>query len=117
MREKEHDIIVCGDLDALRKTDVILDWRAETEISVRTAHGDTTSALLYNPRTGVKISRSRIRRPRGGSVTHGNAYFCSDTNKSEIRGHFSTDKSVAIEKLSKTDQNRDWSDRAGKRKP
>jgi hypothetical protein len=49
-----------------QSTDEILGWRAETEISVRLAHGDTTSALSYNPRTGVKISRSRMRRPRGG---------------------------------------------------
>jgi hypothetical protein len=55
-------------------------------------------------------------RPEG-SVIHGNVYFRSDMNISEIRGHFSTDKSVAIEKRSKTAQNRDWSDRAAKPKP
>jgi hypothetical protein len=42
-------------------TDETLGWRAETEISVRPAHGDTTSALFYNPRTVVKIGGSRIR--------------------------------------------------------
>jgi hypothetical protein len=42
-------------------TDEMLGWRAETEISVRTAHGDTISALLYKSLTGVKIGGSRIR--------------------------------------------------------
>jgi hypothetical protein len=30
-----------------QNTDEILGWRAETEISVRMAHGDTISALLH----------------------------------------------------------------------